>query len=64
MTIFECELVLRDNGLESRRKHLFHRLVGPGTHVYLDDRDWIVVELCEREGAIAEVVCRPVSEGA
>jgi hypothetical protein len=34
----------------------------PGTHVHLEGREWIVVDMRERAGHVPEVVCRPAEE--
>jgi hypothetical protein len=59
---FDCDLVLRENGAESRLEHSFLSEIQPGTFVRLDDRDWIVMEIVERPGKTPEVVCRPANE--
>ena len=58
MPSFECELVLRDNGDETRQPHMFLAEVRPGTAVHLHGRDWIVIEIHERKRGKPEVVCR------
>jgi hypothetical protein len=60
VTPFECELVLRENGGEARQPHTFIGEVRPGTFVYMNDRDWIVIEI--QEGETPSVICRPVAE--
>jgi hypothetical protein len=40
--------------------HTFLAEVGPGTHLRLEGRDWIVVEV--EEGDKPLVVCRPPNE--
>jgi hypothetical protein len=61
MPSFECELVLRENEHESRRRHSFVDEVPPGTIVRIDEQDWVVVETRGSSGA-PEVICRPVYE--
>jgi hypothetical protein len=60
VTPFECELVLRENGDETRRPHLFFGEIRPGTFLCLEERDWIVIEI--QEGETPSVICRPVAE--
>jgi hypothetical protein len=59
---FDCELVLRENGDETRQPHSFVGEIGPGTAVHFDRRDWIVIEILEQEGGPPEVICRPRAE--
>jgi hypothetical protein len=59
---FDCELVLRENGDETRQPHSSVEEIRPGTAVHFDRRDWIVVEILEPEGALPEVICRPRAE--
>lgn len=54
---YECELVLCEKGDEKRMPHTFLAEVGPGTHLRLEGRDWIVVEV--EEGDKPLVVWRP-----
>ena len=59
---FECELVLLEDGQESREEWTFLAAVSPGTHVHIELRDWIVLEIRDRAGAVPEVICRPAEE--
>lgn len=60
---FDCELVLRENGSEHRQLHTFHSDIRPGTALYLEARDWIVIQIEERPtGLLPQVICRPASE--
>jgi hypothetical protein len=36
--------------------------LSPGTHIRIEDRDWIVVVVREGDGERPEVVCRPANE--
>ena len=62
MPPFDCELVFRENGDETRQPHSFIGEIRPGTAVHIDRRDWIVIEIREREGGLPEVICRPRAE--
>jgi hypothetical protein len=57
---FECELVLRGNGDEKRKPHMFASEIRPGTFLRMDNRDWIVIEIQESEPP--SVICRPANE--
>jgi hypothetical protein len=59
---FACELVLLENEQESREKRTFLAALSPGTHVHIESRDWIVLEIRDRAGAVPEVICRPAEE--
>jgi hypothetical protein len=60
VTPFDCELVLRENGDEKRTLHTFLAQVRPGTHLCLEGRGWIVLEV--EEGEKQQVICRPTNE--
>jgi hypothetical protein len=59
----DCELVRRENGSEHRQPHTFHSDIQPGTALYLEAKDWIVIGMEERPtGLLPQVICRPASE--
>ena len=60
--LYECDLVLQENGDESRQPRSFMEEPSPGTHIRIEDRDWIVVVVREGDGERPEVVCRPANE--
>ena len=55
---FECELVLRGDD-EFRMVHSFLVVVGSGTCIRMQGRDWTVVEVHERGRKRPEVICSP-----
>jgi hypothetical protein len=60
---FDCELVLRENGSENCHPHRFHSDIRPGTALYLEAKDWVVIQIEERpSGLLPRVICRPASE--
>ena len=59
VTPFECLLVLRDDGHETRNPHSFMAPVSPGTGIRLEGRDWTVVEIENRLDDLPTVVCQP-----
>jgi hypothetical protein len=64
MVHFDCELVLGENGSEHRQPHTFHSDIRPGTALYLEAKDWVVIEIKERPtGLLPQVICRPASAG-
>jgi hypothetical protein len=56
---FECDLVLQEDNSERRLAHTFAVQVEPGTRLFLDGKDWMVVDVIERPEDVQEVVCRP-----
>jgi hypothetical protein len=60
----QCDLVLRENGHESRLRHSFADEIRPGTIVRVDGQDWVVIELRGGPNGVPEVVCRPVYDRA
>jgi hypothetical protein len=59
MEPFECELVLREDDSERRLPHTFAVQVEPGACLFLEAKDWAVVDVIERPENVPEVVCRP-----
>jgi hypothetical protein len=59
MEPFECELVLREDDFERRLPHTFAVQVEPGACLFLEAKDWAVVDVIERPENVPEVVCRP-----
>jgi hypothetical protein len=57
-------LVLRENGHESSRRHSFADEIRPGTIVRVGGQDWVVIELRGGPNGVPEVVCRPVYDRA
>jgi hypothetical protein len=53
---YECELVLRQGFEDKRAPHTFSVAVTPGTNIYFDGVDWVIVEVNERQGLVPEVV--------
>lgn len=56
---FDCLLVLRDDGQETRNPHSFMAQVSPGAAIHVEGRDWAVVEIQHRLDNVPVVVCRP-----
>jgi hypothetical protein len=59
---FDCELVLRENGDETRQPHKFDNEVRPGTTLHVESRDWIIIEIAHRSGLLPEVICHSAHE--
>jgi hypothetical protein len=62
VSLFDCELVLQENGHEWRQAHSFMVEMEPGTFVHIEGRDWIVTEVREQASAPPEIICRPAAE--
>jgi hypothetical protein len=60
----ECEVVLQEDNSERRLPHTFAAPVEPGTRLFLEGKDWAVVDVIERPGDVLEVVCRRQPSGA
>lgn len=56
---FDCLLVLRDDGQETRNPHSFMAQISSGTEIHVEGRDWAVVEIQHRLDDVPVVVCRP-----
>lgn len=59
VTPFDCLLVLRDDGQETRNPHSFMAEISPGVAIHVEGRDWAVVEIQHRLDDVPMVVCRP-----
>jgi hypothetical protein len=59
--VYECVLLLRENGYETRRSHTVRVEIAPGTRIRKEAKDWIVVEI-SNQGRKPEVICRPANE--
>jgi hypothetical protein len=59
MPNFECELVLRHDGEETRLPHTFLAEIRPGTYIRIQGQDWFVDEIRDRETGTPEIICRP-----
>jgi hypothetical protein len=60
MPPFDCEIVLRENDHESRQPHSFMDEIRPGTIVRIEDQDWVVIEVRNKQAP--QIVCRLVYE--
>jgi hypothetical protein len=56
---FDCLLLLRDDGQETRNPHAFMAEISPGAAIHVKGRDWAVVEIQHRLDDVPVVVCRP-----
>ena len=56
------ELVLKDGSQEKREERIFMSEVRPGSHLYVDGTDWVVVQVNERVGLAPEAIARPANE--